>query len=243
MATSVFFNNFGASGEQQLLDSLIVESIKVYGSDMYYIPRELANFDKIYGSDDSSRYDDAILIEMYIRNNQGWLGNKDMIKQIAGLDIDDEVKFTIAKTTFDQLIGTTRGFARPREGDLIFFPLNNRAFQISFVDKFEIFYQLGSLYTWEVTAVLFEYSQEKFDTGIADIDSIVGAATLDIYDYSVRTEAGQVIMTEGGEVWTLNDHIIAGIDPLGDNDELNTRINTIEDWSQEDPMAEYGKLG
>lgn len=243
MPVSTFFNNYGASGEQALLDSLIVESIRIYGEDMYYVPRELANFDKLYGEDDSSRYDEAIGIEIYLRSNQGFLGNKDMIKKIAGIDIDDEIKFIIARTTFDQLIGTTRGFVRPREGDLIFFPLNNKAFQITFVSKYEIFYQLGSLYTWEVSCMLFEYSGEKINTGLGDIDALEARGTVDIYDYAVHTEADEVIVTEANEVWTTTDQILTNVDPLADNDFLNEKAVTLDDWAQEDPMAEFGKIG
>lgn len=238
---STFFNNFQASNESELLNSLIVESIRIYGCDMYYVPRELVNYDKLYGTDDSSRYDDAILIEMYVKNNQGFLGNKDFISKIAGVTIDDEMLFTVSRTVFEEEVGTARGFVRPREGDLIFFPLNNKAFEITFVEKYEMFYPLGALYTWDISCKLFQYSGEKIETGLADIDALQERSSLNVYDYAVRTEVGEMIMTEDDEVWITEDFLPI-VDPLADNSFVSNTANIIIDWDEEDPMAEFGKV-
>jgi hypothetical protein len=242
MATSTFFNNFGASSEQNLLESLIIESIRIYGQDLYYIPRELLNYDKLYGTDDSSRYSDAFLIEMYIKSFDGFLGNKDFISKIAGVDIDDQVKFTMSKSVFEGEIGQEMGFSRPREGDIIYFPLNKKCFQITFVEKYEMFYQLGALYTWEVTCSLFEYSGEKIQTGIPEIDELQTRGTVNVYDYAVHTEDGAAITTEAGEIWVTSDTFLTDIDPLADNDYVGQQANAAIDWANEDPFAEFGKV-
>ena len=242
MATNVFFNNYQSSGEQQLLESLIIESIKIFGQDMFYIPQQLVNFDKLYGADDSSRYEDAYLLEFYIRSFDGFMGDKDFISKIAGVQIQDQIKLSVARKSFELEVGQPEGFTRPREGDVIFFPLNQKCFQIKFVDKFEMFYPLGSLNTWELTCELYEYSSEVFDTGIEEIDIIQDRGSLNIYDYALTTEQGEMIMTEAGEILTNEKWKLEQIDPLVDTDTLQTAADAIIDWNAEDPFSEFGKV-
>ena len=155
MPTNFFFNNYQSSQEQSLLENLIIESIKIYGEDMYYIPRKLNNYDEIYGADDQSSYDNAYMIEMYIKSIDGFTGDGSFMSKF-GLEIRDRVVFSMAQRIFNEEVGTFTSQLRPNEGDLIYFPLNKKCFQIKFVQKYEMFYQLGALQTWEVTCELFE---------------------------------------------------------------------------------------
>lgn len=99
MATNFFFNNFQSSQEQLLLENLIIESIKIYGEDMYYLPRTINKKDELYGTDDISTYDSAVLVEMYIKNVDGFQGDGNFMSKF-GLEIRDQVTFTIAKRRF-----------------------------------------------------------------------------------------------------------------------------------------------
>jgi len=171
VASSVFFNNFASTGEQELLEDLVVESIRIYGVDVYYIPRNLINYDKLLGEDDQSTYTRAMLMEMYIESIDGFTGDGNFMSKF-GLEIRDQVIFAAARRTFQSEVAAYTGQLRPNEGDLIYFPLNKKCFQIKFTDKFEMFFQLGSLTTWKMTCELFEYSNEVFNTGVYDIDVI-----------------------------------------------------------------------
>ena len=167
MPTNTYFRNFDARNEQELLHSLVTESIQIYGHDVNYIPRTLVNEDTILGEDSISEYKDAYSIEMYIKSVDGFEGEGDLISKF-GLEIRDQIVFSVARRAFEGLdIGV-----RPKEGDLIFFPLTEKLFQIMFVEHETPFYQTGALPTFDLTCELFTYSDEKIDTGIEELDVI-----------------------------------------------------------------------
>ena len=167
MATNSYFRNFDAKNEQELLHSLVTESIQVYGHDVSYIPRTLINEDTILGEDSISEFKDAHSVEMYVKSVDGFEGEGDLISKF-GLEIRDQIVFSLARRAWEGLdIGT-----RPKEGDLIHFPLTNKLFQITFVEHETPFYQTGALPTFDLTCELFTYSDESLDTGIDDIDVI-----------------------------------------------------------------------
>ena len=167
MPTNTYFRNFDARNEQELLHSLVTESIQIYGHDVNYIPRTLVNEDKILGEDSISEYKDAYSIEMYIKSVDGFEGEGDLVSKF-GLEIRDQIVFSVARRAFEGLdIGV-----RPKEGDLIFFPLTEKLFQVMFVEHETPFYQTGALPTFDLTCELFTYSDEKIDTGIEELDVI-----------------------------------------------------------------------
>ena len=238
MATNVFFNNFKSSQEQELLDDLIVESIKIYGQDMWYVPRTVNNLDKLYTSDDQSSYESAHMVEVYIKSVDGFTGDGNFLSKF-GLQIRDQVVFSIARRSFDSYVGKRNGLARPREGDLIYFPLNDKLFQIKFVNKFEMFYQLGTLQTWEVTCELFEYSNEVFSTGIEAIDKIQTTLSTNILDYALKDQSGGVITDESGNPLVTEKYDLDTILGTGANESVsNTAVDFI-DWTQSDPFTEF----
>ena len=167
MPTNTYFRNFDARNEQELLHSLVTESIQIYGHDVNYIPRTLVNEDKILGEDSISEYKDAYSIEMYIKSVDGFEGEGDLVSKF-GLEIRDQIVFSVARRAFEGLdIGV-----RPKEGDLIFFPLTEKLFQVMFVEHETPFYQTGALPTFDLTCELFTYSDEKIDTGVEEVDVI-----------------------------------------------------------------------
>jgi hypothetical protein len=240
MSTGVsnfFFNNFKSSQEQSLLEDLIIEAIGIYGEDIYFIPRKLNNLDPLYTADDQSSYEQAFEIVMYIKSVDGFQGDGNFMSKF-GLEIRDQVVFSVAQRVFNDNVGSYTGAIRPNEGDLIYFPLSNKCFQIKFVNKFEMFYQLGKLYTWEMTCELFEYSNEVFNTGIPEIDRIQKLESTDVFDYSIKTETDNMILTEDDDYLVSEQYNLETILGTGDNDEIQHESNSFVDFSVHDPFSE-----
>lgn len=237
MPTNIFFNNFKNSGEQQLLENLVIESIKIYGQDMFYVPRKLNNYDGIYGADDSSSYEDAYMIEMYIKSVDGFTGDGNFLSKF-GIEIRDQIIFSMSQRIFTQEVGVNTNQPRPNEGDLIYFPLNNKCFQIKFVNKFEMFYQLGALQTWEVTCELFEYSNEKINTGIKQIDSLMKSSDINLVDSAITDENGNLILDENNELLVdegaSTENKVHGDDAV----QLKSETNEFIDFTKDNPFSE-----
>tara|TARA_R100001463_G_scaffold42101_1_gene88464 strand:+ start:1075 stop:1944 length:870 start_codon:yes stop_codon:yes gene_type:complete len=192
MPTNTYFRNFDARNEQELLHSLVTESIQIYGHDVNYIPRTLVNEDTILGEDSISEYKDAYSIEMYIKSVDGFEGEGDLISKF-GLEIRDQIVFSVARRAWEGLdIGV-----RPKEGDLIFFPLTEKLFQIMFVEHETPFYQTGALPTFDLTCELFTYSDEKLDTGVEEVDVIEQKQSL-VRTFELESVSGT--FTEGETV-------------------------------------------
>ena len=237
MATNFFFNNFQSSQEQLLLENLIIESIKIYGQDMYYIPRTLNNYDEVYGADDQSSYDNAYPIEMYIKSIDGFSGDGDFMSKF-GIEIRDQIVFSMAQRIFNEEVGTFTAQVRPNEGDLIYFPLNQKCFIIRYVNKFEMFYQLGALQTWEVTCELFEYAGEEMNTGIPEIDVLQKQYSLNQYDWVIQTEAADFLTDEDGNIITLEGSSTSDLVYNAENDAIQRESDQFVDFSAVDPFSE-----
>jgi len=244
MATNFYFNNFQNSQEQLTLENLIIESIKMYGQDMEYVPRTIVNKDEIYGADDISRYDTHYPIEMYIKSVDGFGGDGNFMSKF-GLEIRDQVTFSVAQRIFDEEVGSQTAQTRPNEGDLVWFPLNQKLFKVMYVNKFEMFYQLGALQTWELTCELFDYSSEILNTGIEAIDQLQKDLSLNAYDWSIKVDAdddtdGQLLSNENEDVIVVESFTIEEIDPLADNQYIQNESDDILDFSNRDPFSEGG---
>jgi hypothetical protein len=176
MTTNSYFNNYSSASEQEILEDLIIESIKIYGQDMIYLPRQNNNPDDLYGTSDLVTFSTHYPIEMYLTSVDGFAGDGDFMSKF-GLEIRDQIVLSVARKRFSEEI---TNLPRPREGDLIYFPLNDKCFEIRFVNNKKLFYQLGSLPMYELTCELYEYSSEKFETGISAIDKIYTNRSLDI---------------------------------------------------------------
>lgn len=181
MTKNVYFSH-GTKNEQYLLEDLIIESLSIYGSDFYYIPRTLVGKDEILGEDRLSKFKDAYPIEMYLENVDGFEGNGAFIQKF-GLMIEQTATLTVARRRWEQLIGRHNDTiipTRPCEGDLLYFPLSNALFEIKFVEHQDPFYQLGKLYVYRLSVELFQYASEHIDTGIQDIDVFESLKSFDI---------------------------------------------------------------
>jgi len=237
MATNFFFNNFQSSQEQLLLENLIIESIKIYGQDMYYIPRKLNNYDDVYGSDDQSSYENAYMIEMYIKSIDGFSGDGEFMSKF-GIEIRDRVVFSMSQKIFNEEVGTFTSQTRPNEGDLIYFTLNKKCFQVKYVNKFEMFYQLGALQTWEVICELFEYSGETINTGIPEIDILQKKFDSNQYNWSIKNEAGDFLLDEESNLIVIENSNVDNLFIAADNEEIQSESDTFIDFTSIDPFSE-----
>ena len=204
---------------------------------MYYITRKLNNYDDVYGADDQSSYENAYPMEMYIKSIDGFSGDGDFMSKF-GIEIRNQVIFSMAQRVFNEEVGQFTSQIRPNEGDLIFFPLNQKCFQIKYVNKFEMFYQLGALQTWEVTCELFEYSGERMNTGIPEIDILEKKLSTNILDWTIKTEFPETILDEDGNYLILEGSSLDDKVPAADNEEIQKESDLFIDFSAMDPFSD-----
>lgn len=237
MATNLFFNNYGASQEQTLYEDLIIESIKMYGVDVYYIPRTPVNVDGVFKDPQYSSYDTAISVEMYIKNVNGFEGDGEFLSKF-GIQVRDQIVFTMAQRTFANEIGDYTSLARPKEGDLVWFPFTQALYQIKYTDVKSIFYQLGTLQTYDLTCELYEGNSDKFNTGISAIDDKYSALSLDMVNVGLLTETGNRLVTETGFDFLLESVDVEDFDAQAENDAIEQAADLIVDFTEFDPFSE-----
>ena len=172
MATNKYFK-YNVRSEQRLYEDITIEALQMYGQDVYYLPREIVNKDKLFVDDVPSRFGNAYKIEMYIENTEGFGGEGDLFTKF-GVELRDQATFIVARKRWKEMVGDrlAENNFRPREGDVIFLPLSKSLFQIERVETETPFYQLSQLPTFRMTCELFEYNDEDFDTEISDIDVV-----------------------------------------------------------------------
>ena len=196
MATNLYFNNVTSHAEQELINDLTSEVIKMHGMDVFYIPRTIVKEDLIMGEDVLSKFTTAYEIEMYLKGTEGFGGEGDLVSKF-GLDVRDEVIFTVHKDRFN----LATDMDKPLEGDLVFLPINKGLFEIKFVEHEQPFYQAGKNYSFDITCELYQYSQEQLETGITDIDNIEKEQ-----GYTI-----DLVMTAGGSgAFTTDEEIYQG---------------------------------
>ena len=242
MATNFYFNNFTSSAEQDLIAELVLESIKIYGLDVYYIPKREVDKDKIYGEDSLVEYNTSYLVDMYVKNVDGFEGEGDFLSKF-NIEIRDQITFTVSKRNFETEISRQEsGILRPQEGDLIFFPLNNKVFQIKFVEHEAVFYQIGSLQMYDLKCELFEYSNEVMNTGFDLIDNLQNNFSTSFNNFALLTENGLEITDEERYTITREEFDLDTQDTLADNDDIEIEADGILDFTEADPFSEGGRF-
>ena len=196
MSTNLYFNNVTSHAEQELINELTSEVIKIHGMDVLYLPRTLVKEDLIIGEDVLSKFTTSYEIEMYLKGTEGFGGEGDLVSKF-GLDVRDEVIFTVHKDRFNLITSMDK----PLEGDLVFLPINKGLFEIKFVEHEQPFYQSGKNYSFDLTCELFQYSEEQLDTGIEAVDQIER-------DESYAIDL--VMSTGGSGAFTVDEEIYQG---------------------------------
>lgn len=201
MATNRYFSDlYTAKNEDQTLaEDIIIESIQIHGRDMYYLPRDLNNFDSFFGEDQVSSFRNAIAVEFFPESIMSWQDDGSFLSKF-GMEIRDSATFAVAIKRFKQEItGRFPEIVRPREGDILVLPETldhrKRCMEITFVKNEEIFYQLGKLYIYTITVKNFEYTGETFETGITEIDDYAAKYSLTT-EVNVAAGAGEFVAGE-----------------------------------------------
>jgi hypothetical protein len=246
MPTNFYFqsgNTPGTTNEQRLLEDLIIESIKIYGHDVYYLPRTTVKQDNILGEDVLSFFDTAYPIEMYLQNVQGWDGNSEIFTKF-GISVTDQATFVVSKRRWEDSVSANDNSGlqlptRPAEGDLIYFAKTKSMFEIKYVQHLDPFYQLGKFHIYSMNCELYQYSSEVFDTEISEIDAAQGKYTMDQLEFNVQTEAGDLLLTENGFSIILEQFSRKTQNPFSDNDDFASGRSDILDFTEVNPFGEY----
>jgi len=266
MARNRFFNQYSPiKSEQSLIRSLVVESIKIYGVDAYYMPRTHVNLDKLYNEDGAVIYDDALEMEMFIKSYDGFMGQEDFISKF-GLQIDESITFVVAQKRFIESLKPLMmneygynvlledgsyflaeqgydysGILRPREGDLIWIPMLGYMYEIKFTENIENFFQLGDLYTFEMRCDRYEYSSERIDTDVAEIDAVEEQYSLSTTNVEKSLlEDDTLLLLEDGDYVIDESNIVLASEVSADNIFIGQKIitNDILDFSEKNTFAD-----
>lgn len=250
MATNFYFRNHDARNEQNLVEDLVVEAIKIYGMDCYYLPRKIENRSDVIDDVKFSTFNHSYGLEFYVKNVEGFQGQGDFLSKF-GVEIRDQMVLTVSRRSFKtEVTDNEPALIRPREGDVIWFPLNGKLFEIQHVEHESVFYQMGSLQTYDLTVELFEYSGETFNTGIPDIDAPFRMLEKDLNANGVPSNIEYI---ESGGEYILGANgtpIVLPIPPdldqdtgdaQGENFEVQVASNTYIDFTEEDPFSENGR--
>lgn len=221
MATNLYFSQ-KVKSEQNLYEDIIIESLKIYGQDVYYLPRDIVNKNPIFADDVPSRFNSSYKIEMYIENVDGFSGDGDIFTKF-GVELRDQATFIVARKRWVQTVkrydNEITGL-RPREGDLIYLTLSNTMFEIMHVEHEQPFYQVSNLPTYKLRCEKFEYNDEDFDTNITAIDSIETVGYAAILTLQDSNATGFVIGNTLSQ--TLADGVIVSGEIVAYNESDNT---------------------
>ena len=285
MATNQYFNNFAYAREQDLVEDLTIEAIKIYGHNVKYLPKTISGIDHLFGEDKLLKYETAADVEMYVKNVEGFEGEGEFMSKF-GVQLNDQLTLTVARKRFDQIrteklttevgynylqesantdapsrqfltgnnhtesivleTGTTgvNSYSitanRPQEGDLVFFPLVNKIFEIKFVEHEDIFYQTGRLQSYDLRCELFKYSSEQIRTGNTEIDSTETDGTLDTLLYELLLEDGDNLLEEEGDS-LVQEYQLFTQDAGANNSFFQSEGESIIDFSERNPFSEVDR--
>ena len=286
MATNKYFNNFAYAREQDLVEDLTIEAIKIYGHNVKYLPKTISGIDHLFGEDKLLKYETAADVEMYVKNVEGFEGEGEFMSKF-GVQLNDQLTLTVARKRFDQIrtekLQTEVGYnyvqesantdapsrqfltgnshtesivletgttgvnnysitsERPQEGDLVFFPLVNKIFEIKFVEHEDIFYQTGRLQSYDLRCELFKYSSEQIRTGNTEIDSTETAGTLDTLLYELLLEDGNKLLEEEGDS-LVQEYQLFTQDAGANNSFFQSEGESIIDFSERNPFSEVDRF-
>lgn len=277
-----YFNNYGFAREQDVVEDLILESIKIYGHDVKYLPRTLVKNDHLFGEDVLSKFQEAISIEMYLKSMEGFEGDGQFLSKF-GLEIRDQIVLTVSRKRFDQVITSpklmtevgynlvfedgnnnepSRQFLtgdaateawvqegddylntlnRPREGDLIYFPMMDKIFEVMYVDDRPVHFQLGRMQSYDLRCELYEYSSEEINTGDSAIDATEDQFSLNTLIYQFTLEDGSgIIKSEDGDS-ILQEFEMTATAPAANNSFFQFQADSVLDFSESNPFSEVDR--
>lgn len=217
MATNQYFSLQGnnQSNEVQTLQDMTDESIQINGHDLWYLPRTIDSVDTLFGEDVLSSFDEKYEIEMLILSFDGYQG-EDILASF-GINVTDQIEFEVSVPRFTE----ETGMEKPKEGDLIYWPVAKTLFEIKFIeDELQNFYAHGNLYTWKIKTQLFDYAHEE----IIPLDGI------DLND-TLEGNAIDLLINPDGEATTA--------DGLNINDDIEIEGATVISYDESNPFGAY----
>ena len=248
MALNNFFKNYEASGEQRLIEDLVLESIQIYGQEVNYLPRNYVATDQLFTEDNLSTFEYARPIEMYIKDVEGFTGEGDFLSRF-GLEIRDRMTLTVSIRRFQEEI--TREFAgitRPREGDLIFLPFikgslpnaHGALYEIKHCEHEPVFYQMNELQMFDITVEKWAYSNEELNTGVDDIDNVEEqeSQVWTLEQAYITMEDGLNFALEDGQVLITDAYDKRTVDLDDDSTFFQQEADGFIDFSDRDPFSE-----
>ena len=254
MPRNVYFSQ-GATSEQRLYEDITIEALKIYGHDVFYIPRSIVNTDSIFNEDALSKFGAAYQIEMYVENTDGFGGEGDLLSKF-GVEIRDSVNLIVSNRRWEQLVSRFQDptEVRPQEGDLIFFPLVNGLFEINYVEDETPFYQLQNIPTFKLSCQQFEYNNQEIDTGVSEVDKFElnfatrtrlnlgsGSGTFAVGEDATQTDSTTTIT---GEVAVVGTNYIDVINQRASDNSNKGFVKTEGSWgnvtgSENSPSPSY----
>ncbi len=199
----------GTKSEQNLIQDLVNEQLRMYGVDVYYIPRLYVNEKTIIREVVDSEFRDAYPIEAYVDTSEGYEGSGEIMSKF-GIETQDDLNLTISRERYEEYVkplieskNNIKLSSRPKEGDLIFFPLGNRIFEIKFVEHEQPFYQLRKNYVYKLRCELFRYGDEIIDTDVDAIDTALLGTEVSIGGVAGSAVSGIGANLAGTRIYTM----------------------------------------
>lgn len=245
MAVNHYFQSglpMGVRPEQNLFEDLIIECLKIYGFETYYVPREEYDTDPILKEDPQSLYKSAYPLEMYMQNTQGFEGDGQLLTKF-GLEIRDSATFIVARRRWDHEVGRSGNAIlpnRPAEGDVVYFPLTKSFFEIKKVIGDNPFFQVGKLYVYTLQCELMQFSSEVFETGIQEIDVLTQEVNQDEDLYSMILEHNDdlKLALENNDDLAFEDYDVVVKPNIGKiNDTIDDDLTDVLDFSERNPFG------
>lgn len=233
--------SIGRSSEHNLYEDLIIESMRIYGLEVYYMPRSPGNQDNILTEDNLSSFNYAYPIEMYMENVEGFQGDGELLTKF-GIELRETANFIVSRRRWEESIGNYGNtvLQRPAEGDVIYFPLTKSFFEIRKAESKQPFFQIGKLFVYKLYCEMMQFSNERVNTGIDEIDSLFNVMdqTLDKFEFLLET--GDSLLLETSELTPLVLESFVSNNQLTDtkNDLFDAEATSVLDFSERNPFGE-----
>lgn len=231
----------GVSSEQRLMEDLIIECLKIYGFDVYYLPRTTVYQDDILNEDALNSFDQAYRLEMYLSSISGFEGEGDLLTKF-GVEIRDTATFIVSKRRWEEAVkrvGKVQLEMRPAEGDVLYFPLTKTYFEIRRVEAKDPFFQVGKFNVFKIECELMQYSSEKFNTPIPEINELAASNSTNLSDFELLLEDGSKMLLEyyTDSRVILEDYNMHERDLIAQNDTFRENVGIL-DFSERNPFGE-----
>jgi hypothetical protein len=238
MTLNTFFQNFSFFGEQQLLQDLGTEMIQRYGVEVYYLPRSHVNIDNVFLEDALSEFTQAVTIEVYIKTFQGWQGEGDLMQKF-GISMADQITLSMMRRRwYEEFTIYQQNLIRPLEGDFVYLPLTKALFEVKFVEHESNFYQTGQLSFYDIKCERVNYSSEKIQTGVPEVDDIASKFSNAADDYFMLDEDGDSLQAGDGSDLVQGQFEMDKIDSTTQNSIFSQEGKNFIDFSRKNPFGE-----